>query len=232
MNTTEIAFEKLRNAMINADLDDRLDDAMAKYSDVICDMLFAEECIITLFREAPAKAEYAAPQTHFGTVKAGRHGRREMAARRTMHTPIVLQRRLIGVLQVRRQAACDEFDESDLRMLGMVAPLIGKSIQVLQLRSILNSRFTQIALMRSSEPTIGQIVQGAAQNPNSIARILAKAFYREMTSAGFDFNQILHAASEVISELTDSLRKHRRHGTATPARLPQRETANPAGETI
>jgi hypothetical protein len=65
-----------------------------------------------------------------------------------------------------------------------------------------------MAVTRSGDKTISEIISGSGQNPNHIARILAKSFYREMTIAGFSFNQIIYAASEVISELSNSLRKH------------------------
>jgi hypothetical protein len=49
-------------------------------------------------------------------------------------------------------------------------------------------------------------MSGVMQNPNQIARILARSFYREMLSAGFNLNQILFAATEVISELSATLK--------------------------
>jgi len=47
---------------------------------------------------------------------------------------------------------------------------------------------------------------GVTHNPNQIARILARSFYREMLGAGFNLNQILFAATEVISELSSTIK--------------------------
>ena len=40
--------------------------------------------------------------------------------------------------------------------------------------------------------------------------MLARAFYRELRHCGFTPNQIIHAASEIISELTGSLNRHKK----------------------
>ena len=45
---------------------------------------------------------------------------------------------------------------------------------------------------------------------NRVAGMLARAFYREMRHCGFSPNQIIHAAGEIISELTSSLNRHKR----------------------
>jgi hypothetical protein len=43
-----------------------------------------------------------------------------------------------------------------------------------------------------------------------VARILAKSFYRELRSAGFSVRQIIHAAAEIVSEVSASLKRHKR----------------------
>lgn len=243
MNKTESALVRLRDALIYIELDGQLEETLRRLSEIACEILSADRCVITLFRDSAPAIAAPAPQAAFGALALRRRGRPVNAdpanpanpQRDVMFATIMLHRQTIGVIHAHRGAGSAAFDGDDLQLFSIVTPVIGKSIQVLQLQGILNSRFTQIALSRSSDPTIGQIVQGAAQNPNGIARILAKAFYREMTSAGFDFNQILHAASEVISELTGSLRKHSKHRSqenATAAMLPPEARAGQrTGET-
>jgi hypothetical protein len=46
------------------------------------------------------------------------------------------------------------------------------------------------------------------QNPDQVAKILAKSFYKEMTRAGFGPSQIVNAASEIIEQLSGSLNRH------------------------
>lgn len=45
----------------------------------------------------------------------------------------------------------------------------------------------------------------AYHNPDDVAKILAKAFLKEMTRAGIRSSQIVYAASELIDQLTNNL---------------------------
>jgi hypothetical protein len=65
-----------------------------------------------------------------------------------------------------------------------------------------------MTLKRSSDQTIGDIVTQSIQNPSQLSKMLARSFYTEMTRAGFDFSQIIGAATEIISELASNVRKH------------------------
>jgi hypothetical protein len=126
-------------------------------------------------------------------------------------SPIRTGGRVIALLHVRDPMDKPRFDDEDLRLLDIVAVYFGKSLQVSQLQKVLHSRFAQIALAQSVENTMGQVL-AAADHPAGIVRILAKSFYREMTRMGFGANDIINAASEIISELSVSLKRHaRRH---------------------
>ncbi len=133
----------------------------------------------------------------------------EVRIRSSMSSALVLQGKTIGLVHAHHPLEKPYFENEDLRLLDNLAPLIVKAIQANQIQHLMKSRFTQAALTRSSERTVKEIIAGSAQNTNQIARILAKSFYREMTNAGFNFNQIIHAASEIISELSNSVRKHK-----------------------
>lgn len=137
-----------------------------------------------------------------GIVRGG-HGGTE-----SMVSTILLHQKIIGVIHASSPLHASGFGKDDLDLLGILTPLIAKSIQVIQLQNILKSRFAQIALTKSNELAIDALMSGVMQNPNQVVRILAKAFYREMLNAGFNVNQVISAATEVISELTASLRKH------------------------
>ncbi len=125
-------------------------------------------------------------------------------------SPLTINGNIIGVINVSGPKRRERFTLDDLNLLDIVALFAGKSIQVIQLQNVLNSRFAQIALAQGADQTLGQVVVGAAHNPDKLAKILAKSFYREMTKAGFGSNQIIGAASEIISELSKGLQKHRK----------------------
>jgi L-methionine (R)-S-oxide reductase len=121
--------------------------------------------------------------------------------------PIWVKNRLIGVINLSIRRDGKAFDGEDLQMLEIIALFSGRTIQVVQLQNLLESRFAQIALAESAAKQA--VLQGSVQ-PEQVAKIVAKTFYKEMTRAGFSPNQIIQTATEIISELTASLGKHKR----------------------
>jgi len=125
----------------------------------------------------------------------------------SMVSAIVLQGKIVGVIHASLSLEPGGFKEDDLYLFSLLTPLVTKSIQVIQLQSILNSRFAQLAIAQSNDSTIKELLNGIMQNPNQFARMLARSFYREMLHAGFSANQIVFVATELISELSSSLKK-------------------------
>jgi L-methionine (R)-S-oxide reductase len=123
-------------------------------------------------------------------------------------SPITINSRIIGVVNVSGETHGHTFKLDDLNLLDVVALFLGKSIQVVQLQNVLNSRFAQIALVQEAEKNVGGALASAVQNPDQVAKILAKSFYKEMTRAGFSSGQIINAASEIIAQLRGSLNRH------------------------
>jgi L-methionine (R)-S-oxide reductase len=137
-------------------------------------------------------------------------------------SPIPINRRIVGVVNVSGHTLGDVFNEADLNLLEVVALFIGKSIQAIQLQNILNSRFAQLALLQDAEKSLEPVGVGAAlQNPDQVAKILAKSFYKEMTRAGLGSNQIISAASEIISQLSGSLQRHNKRLSRGAAESPE-----------
>jgi hypothetical protein len=95
-------------------------------------------------------------------------------------------------------------------MLEVLALFIGKAVQVSQLQGLLDSRFAQLALLRELEDSVGRGAATAYRQPDEVARILAKSFFKEMTKAGFGARQIVYAASELIEQLNNNLQRHRK----------------------
>lgn len=125
----------------------------------------------------------------------------------SLFSPLMINNQVIGVIGVSVSVCKPYFDEDDLKLLDTVALLVSKSLQVIKLQNILNSLFAQIALAQSVDKIIEDIVS-TAPRPDQMARVVSKAFYLEMTRAGLDNAQIVGVASEIISELSKTLRKH------------------------
>lgn len=138
-------------------------------------------------------------------------------------SPVTINRRIVGVVNVSGHLQGDAFKPADLNLLDVVALFIGKSIQVVQLQNILNSRFAQMALLKEAEVNPQGSLGVILQNPDQVAKILAKSFYKEMAKAGFGSGQIINAASEIIEQLSGGLQRHSKRRA--------REEADPAGKT-
>lgn len=100
-------------------------------------------------------------------------------------------------------------------LFSVIAEQIGRTIEIHQTRQFLASRYSALALLKESgedaavaEPLDGHLL-AAVRNPDRVARILAKSFYRDLRKAGFDANQVLLVASEIIGNLTETIRKTR-----------------------
>ena len=238
MNEDAIVMTKLRDTFSHVEFSGSLDECLGELALRAGEILNAG-CAIAMLSERQVEESGLRPGTEFGDLPdrecemtdapASAHAGHELSVQgedrqrevvpagmcadarmgRRMFSAIVMHGKVIGVVRAYQPQHRHCFSTEDLQLFAILTLVITKSIQVIQLQNILRSRFTQLALTRSAEKTIGEIVAESAQTPNQMARILAKSFYREMISAGFNFNQIIYAASEVISELTDNMRKHR-----------------------
>jgi L-methionine (R)-S-oxide reductase len=120
--------------------------------------------------------------------------------------PIVSHGKTIGIIHVGIPKTKRYFNAGDIKLLEVVALVIAKLIQMIELQNILNSRFAQIALAQSVNTATAQPPM-IPHHQNRIATIIAKSFYRELKKAGFGPNQIIIAASEILSELSEHLRE-------------------------
>lgn len=139
---------------------------------------------------------------------AGLARRATDAGRSLMAAPISVNHQVIGVMNLSSPRKASHFSQADLTTLEIVARFTGKTIQVIQLQNLLKSRFAQIALAQDAEKAIGSAMLATAYDPDKMSRIVAKSFFREMTQAGFGANQIIQAASEIISQLSSRLNQH------------------------
>lgn len=124
--------------------------------------------------------------------------------------PIRIDGTIVGVVNAANPATACAFGDTELRMLDVVALFIGKTIQVQQLQRLLDSRFAQLALLLHTGHPGAVSVPTAYRNPEDVARILARSFFREMTKVGFEPAQIVGAASELIGQLNLQLQQEKK----------------------
>jgi hypothetical protein len=177
---------------------------------MVAEALGATRCVVTIeAHERIAEVcsgHYASfGEVHFGAATAIVEYSK---ARDKMFSVLELNGNAIGVVQVSGPKDKRQFNEHDLRLLRIFAAFIARAIEADRLQKLVASPFARMTLKRSSDQTIGDIVAQSIQNPNQLSKMLARSFYREMTRAGFDFSQIIAAATEIISELASNVRKH------------------------
>lgn len=129
-------------------------------------------------------------------------------------TPIVVGKHLIGVMNLSNQPQAAPFDEADLRLAQVVATLIGKSVQVERLQTLLRSRVAHASLARQEQAVTTQLTDGTAP-PARLAKLLAKSFFRDLSAAGFEPGQIIDAASEIVALVSADLGRFRRRKEAS-----------------
>jgi len=123
-------------------------------------------------------------------------------------SPVTINTRIVGVVNISGREQGGAFNLADLNLLDVVALFIGKSIQVVQLQTILNSRFAQMALVQEANTNLADTLSSITQSTDQVAKIMAKSFYKEMERAGFSSGQIINAASEIIDQLSGNLQRN------------------------
>jgi L-methionine (R)-S-oxide reductase len=124
-------------------------------------------------------------------------------------TPIAVGKHVIGVMNLTSRLGSAPFDESDLGLAEIVATLIGKSVQVERLQTLIRSRVAQVSLAKEEKEVVARLTDGTAP-PARVAKLLAKSFFRDLASAGFDPGQIIEAASEIITLVSSDINRYKK----------------------
>ena len=134
-----------------------------------------------------------------------------------LEAPIAIGAKRYGVIQIRPTS--HGFEQTDLEHLRLIGWCIARTVEAIRLQSVLGSHFTKLALAPANGRSARQVIAASAQHPDKTARLLARTFYRELARAGYTCNQIVSAASEIISQLTSNLREEKstRFESAKPA---------------
>ena len=124
--------------------------------------------------------------------------------------PIAVGKHVIGVMNLSSRHDSPPFDESDLALAEIVAALIGKSVQVERLQTLLRSRVAHLSLAKEEKAVVARLTDGTVP-PVRVAKLLAKSFFKDLASAGFEPGQIIEAASEIITLISSDIRRYKRH---------------------
>ncbi len=120
--------------------------------------------------------------------------------------PIFITNKVIGVINVSDKINNQIFQESDLELLKIFALFVGKSIHIVELQNILESRFMEIAVAREVEKR-GNKISNISPDPARISKIVAKAIFKELDKGGFGPNQIINITTEILDLLQQKMSK-------------------------
>ncbi len=124
-------------------------------------------------------------------------------------TPIAVGKHVIGVMNLSSRPDSPPFEESDLSRVEIMATLIGKAVQVERLQTLIRSRVAQASLAKEEREVVARLTDGTVP-PARVAKLLAKSFFRDLASAGFAPGQIIEAASEIISLVSNDINRYKK----------------------
>lgn len=110
----------------------------------------------------------------------------------------------IGVMNLSNAVGAPPFSDADLTVAEIVAAMIGKAIQVDRVQTLLRSRIAQQHLINERTEVTQRLTAGTMP-PSRLAKLLARSFYKDLASAGFESGQIIEAASEIITQITSDI---------------------------
>ncbi|MBE9222028.1 GAF domain-containing protein [Cyanobacterium stanieri LEGE 03274] len=120
--------------------------------------------------------------------------------------PIFIGNQVIGVINVSEQNNHKPFNEKDLEILKIFALFIGKSIQIIELQNMLQSRFLEIAVSKEVEKR-GNNITNITPDPAKVSHIVAKAIFKELSKGGFGSNQIINITGEILDLLREKIHR-------------------------
>ena len=124
--------------------------------------------------------------------------------------PIRLEDQVIGVINVDSPEGRSSLGPEDLRMAGVLALVVGKSIHIHRLQGLLKTHFMRHALARASDENPAAFQGPLTGDPQRVLRIIAHTLYREMKQAGFARDHMLSLSSEIISRVGEDLAQGKR----------------------
>jgi L-methionine (R)-S-oxide reductase len=123
--------------------------------------------------------------------------------------PLIIAKHVAGVININSPIDGRIYNQHDLELATILSMFIAKSIYTIRLQNLLKSRFA-IATLAKDESMKRSSPESFTQEPEKVAKILAKGFYTDMKHAGMGPDHILKAATEIIGLLQTTLERHKK----------------------
>jgi hypothetical protein len=131
------------------------------------------------------------------------------------NTPVVALRVNAKVVGYLFASNGEKYTAADESLLAVIGEHVGLAIEVQSMRQMLASAYFAKTLNPDEKKnaieqnTLESHILAAVEDPEKVARIIARTFYKDLRKAGFETKQIMVVATELIGNLTDALQKTR-----------------------
>ncbi len=130
--------------------------------------------------------------------------------------PLRVNAKLVGYLFAAHGEKTGRFyTTADASLLATLGEHVGLAIEMQSMRQMLASNYMAKTLGRNKKNGASEQsrpishILAAVEHPEEVAKLLARTFYKDLRKAGFETNQILMAATELIDNLNHALQKTR-----------------------
>jgi hypothetical protein len=195
-----------------------LDDNLQKIAKDIAILLEAGHCSILLFSSGEEQEASLRVFAHYGACVAIavshlsknnlNSALHSQEIEESISEPILLCERVIGIIYVTLPCQKSQFNEQDKLILHLYAQQVSQSLHIYHLQNLTKSRFINMAIgqeLATDKANSAPI----SPHPPTLAKIVAKAFFKELTHAGFSPREIIETATEVLNLLQKTIQKHK-----------------------
>lgn len=151
---------------------------------------------------APAAAPESLPAATKMRQTAGTNGR--------LSAPLRVHQKIIGYVCVAMGSGALPSAPVAPELFRTLCESLSRAIEHWQMRQMLASNRLAEAAGRAARPETNSLdacILQSVQNPERVARILARSFYKDLRKAGFGVKQIMLVASEMIAHLGEAFHK-------------------------
>ena len=121
-------------------------------------------------------------------------------------TPIRVENKTIGAINLRSEMN-PLFNANDMQLVRAASWFVGQSLRRIELENLLDSQFAQLAVAREAHSSLADLSSFAIHSPARLAKTLARSFYREMIKVGLSRAEVINAASEIISQVSEHMKQ-------------------------
>lgn len=144
------------------------------------------------------------------SLPVGTNSRQNTGASVRLTAPLRVHQKIVGYVCVATSNGAPPLAQINPELFPPLCESLSRAIEYWQMRQMLASSRLAQAASRAARPetdSLDACILQSVQNPERVARILARSFYKDLRKAGFGVKQIMLVASEMIAHLGEAFHK-------------------------